>query len=116
MRVRLSTWFFEDLDAQLPADRTERLPSRRDFEVADLLDIVEQVAASWAGLPPFIDGRPDYRQAIVACRTVYAAVIDAQAVGPDVVELVAIRLQIEPPGGAWPGLGEDSDNACDGDS
>ena len=70
--------------------------------MADLLDIVEQMAAAWAGLPPLVEGRPDYRQAVIACRTVYAVAIDAQALTPDVIELVAIRIQTQPQAGAWP--------------
>ncbi len=46
-RVRLTDDLLVLLDAQLPAVRTNGTPSRRDFEVRDLLRIVDIFAESW---------------------------------------------------------------------
>lgn len=104
-QVRLTPWFFDDLDEQLPAERTDELPSRRDFEICDLLGIVERVAAAWDDLPPFIPGRTDYRQWIGAGASVFAVAVDGQLAPDGAVELVAITIEAHPP---WP-ADEDAD-------
>ena len=51
--------FFEDLDRRLPAERGPNgEPSTNDFQVFNLLRIMEDFAANWDGLPELIPGRP----------------------------------------------------------
>ena len=48
-------WFFEDLDRQLPAERgPEGQPSTNDFQVFELLRIVERFAVGFEDLPRLI--------------------------------------------------------------
>ncbi len=52
----------EDLDRQLAVDRgANGEPSSNDFQVFDLLRIVDRFATSFDDLPELIPGRPDYR-------------------------------------------------------
>ena len=60
-QVRATVAFFEDLDRQLPAERSADAPSRSDFEAYDLLELIEVFASRFDDLPEFIPGRPDYR-------------------------------------------------------
>jgi hypothetical protein len=60
--VRATQWFFEDLDRQLPAERGPAgQPSTNDFQVFELLRIVERFAIGFDELPRLIPGRDDYR-------------------------------------------------------
>ena len=60
--VRATQEFFEDLDRQLGPDRgPSGEPSANDFNVADLLRIVERFATDFDSMPELITGRPDYR-------------------------------------------------------
>jgi hypothetical protein len=58
--VRTSPSFFEDLDRQLGSERGENgEPSVNDFQVFELLRVVEVFATQWDDLPPLIPGRSD---------------------------------------------------------
>jgi hypothetical protein len=60
--VRATAEFFEDLDRQLGAERGPNgEPSANDFQVFELLRIVERFATGWDELPELIAGRPEYR-------------------------------------------------------
>ena len=65
--VRATQRFFEDLDRQLPAERGPNgEPSTNDFQVLDLLRIVERFAIGWNDLPRLFPDRPRYRILIAA--------------------------------------------------
>lgn len=65
--VRAAAWFFEDLDRQLPAERGPAgEPSTNDFQVFELLRIVERFAVGFNDLPRLIPDRDDYRILISA--------------------------------------------------
>ena len=65
--VRATQRFFEDLDRQLPAERGPNgEPSTNDFQVLDLLRIVERFAIGWNDLPRLFPDRPQYRILIAA--------------------------------------------------
>ncbi len=60
--VRATTAFFEDPDRQLPPQRgANGEPSVNDFQVFELLRIVDRFASGFDELPELIPGRPDYR-------------------------------------------------------
>jgi hypothetical protein len=87
--------FFADLDRQLGADRGDAgEPSRADFQIHDLLLIVEKFATGWGDLPHLIPGRPDYRVLTSVGVLVATVSVDAQLAPDGAVELV--RLRIEP--------------------
>ena len=60
--VRATGRFFEDVDRQFPSERGPKgEPSANDFEVFELLRIVETFATRFDELPELIQGRHDYR-------------------------------------------------------
>jgi len=60
--VRATRDFFADLDAQLPAERGPNgEPSTNDFQVVELLRIVDEFATGFDTLPPLFPGEDDYR-------------------------------------------------------
>jgi hypothetical protein len=60
--LRITASFFEDLDRQLGAERGPNgEPSVNDFQVFELLRVVEVFATRWDELPALIVGRSDYR-------------------------------------------------------
>ena len=60
--VRATAGFFDDLDRQLPSERGPNgEPSTNDFQVFELLRVVEQFAVGFDDLPELIPGRPEYR-------------------------------------------------------
>jgi hypothetical protein len=93
--VRLTEEFFASLDLALPAERTDTLPSRRDFEVTDLLAIVERFADQWDNLPPLVPGRGDYRQLISSGHLMLTFVVEGQLARDGAVELVSIEIDTE---------------------
>jgi hypothetical protein len=90
--VRTTLQFFEDLDRQLPAERTDDTPSRSDFQAYDLLEIVEAFATRFEDLPELISGRPHYRVLITHGRVVPAISVIGQLAPDGAVELVGIDL------------------------
>jgi hypothetical protein len=65
--VRIAPEFFDDLDRQLRAERGPNgEPSVQDFQVHELLAVVEQFATDFDQLAELIPGRTDYRILIAA--------------------------------------------------
>jgi hypothetical protein len=52
-RIGVDPDFFAHLDAQLPPERTEALPSVGDFQAYELPDILRRFETGWAELPPW---------------------------------------------------------------
>jgi len=98
-QVRLTESFFRDLDEQLPAERSH-LPSRRDFEVRELIDLAEAVAVGWDDLPPFVKGRDDYREVYGASELGLVFRAECQMAPDGAVELVGLDIDAAPP---WEG-------------
>ncbi len=91
--VRVTAAFFADLDAQLGSERGPNgEPSTADFQVFDLLDVVEDVATRWDDLPPVTPDDPTARVLIRAGKLVpYMAVVGRLA--PDgAVELTQLDI------------------------
>lgn len=93
--VRPTSDFFDDLHRQLPAERGEDGSlSRTDFELYELLAILDRFATGWEDLPPLIPGRDDYRVLIATGRLVRAYAVHGQLAADGVVELVFLRIDV----------------------
>ena len=94
--VRTTPSFFEDLDAQLRAERGPHAePSVHDFQVFELLRIVERFATGFDELPELIAGRPDYRVLIAAGVLVPRISVVGQLAADGAVELVELDVDLE---------------------
>jgi len=95
-RVRATPSFFADLDRQLPAERGPGgEPSTNDFQVFELLRVIERFAVGFDDLPKLIPGRDDYRVLIaVGVLVPRFSVVDQLA--PDgAVELLQLDIDLE---------------------
>ena len=91
--VRATARFFSDLDRQLPAERGPNgEPSTNDFQVLDLLRIVEEFATRWNDLPELIPGRSHYRILLATGNVVPRFAVIAQLAPDGAVELVQLDL------------------------
>jgi hypothetical protein len=91
--VRATADFFEDLDRQLGAERGPNgEPSTNDFQVFELLRIVDRFATDWAALPELIDGRPDYRLFIGSGILVAGFSVIGQLAADGSVELIQLDI------------------------
>jgi len=87
--VRATARFFEDLDRQLPAERgSGGEPSTNDFQVFELLRIVERFAVGFDDLPRLFPDRDDYRILITAGVLMPRFSVVAESVKEGAVELV----------------------------
>lgn len=94
--VRTTPQFFEDLDRQLRSERGPNgEPSVQDFQVYELLRIVEQFAAEWDMLTELIPGRPDYRIVIAAGLLVPRFAVAGQLAPDGAIELIRLRLDLD---------------------
>lgn len=100
LEVRATLEFFADLDRQLGPDRgPQGEPSTNDFQVFELLPIVERFATDFAGLPELIPGRSDYRVMIATGVLVRSYSVVGQLASDGAIELVALELDL---GTDWP--------------
>jgi len=91
--VRVSPALFEQLDAQLPAERgPDGEPSAADFVVIELPRIVEQFATAFDDLPQIVQGLSSSRMLIAAGRIVRAYVVYGILTTDGTIELVAISI------------------------
>jgi hypothetical protein len=94
--VRATQRFFEDLDRQLPAERGPNgEPSTNDFQVLDLLRIVERFAVGWDDLPRLFSDRPQYRILIAAGNVVARFAVIGQLAPDGAGELVQLDIDTE---------------------
>jgi hypothetical protein len=94
--VRATPSFFVDLDRQLPAERgPEGEPSTNDFQVFELLRIVERFAVGFDDLPRLIPGRGDYRILIAVGVLVPRFSVVGQLTPDGAVELVQLDIDLE---------------------
>jgi len=105
-QVRATPAFFDQLDAQLPAERTARRPSRSDFDAYDLLPVVDRFASGWDTLPELIPGRPEYRVLISTGQVVPALTVIGQLAPDGAVELIRVEIDLAPP---WTDDADDED-------
>ena len=94
--VRATSEFFEDLDRQLGSERGPGgQPSTNDFQVADLLRIVEQFATEFDSMPELIEGRPEYRILIGTGILVPSFLAVGQLTSDGAVELIELDLDMD---------------------
>ena len=95
--VRATQRFFEDLDRQLPSERgPDGQPSANDFQVLDLLRVIEQFAVAWDELPELIPGTPRYRFLMASGNVVARFAVIGQLAPDDAVELVQLDIDTGP--------------------
>lgn len=93
--VRATPSFFDDLDRQLPPERgPEGEPSVNDFQVFELIRIVDRFATSFDDLPELIPGRPDYRILISTGMLVPHFVVVGQVAPDGAIELVQLDIDV----------------------
>ena len=91
--VRATAQFFEDLDRQLGAERGPNgEPSTNDFQVFELLRIVDRFATDWDALPELIVGRSDYRLFIGSGTLVAGFSVIGQLAADGSVELIQLDI------------------------
>lgn len=94
--VRATPRFFEDLDRQL---RTERgpngEPSTNDFQVLELIRIVDRFAVEFDDLPRLISERADYRVLVMSGSLVPAFSVIGQLATDGAVELVQLDIDTD---------------------
>lgn len=94
--VRATQQFFEDLDRQLPPTRGPNgEPSAHDFQVYELLRVVERFSTGFDEMSELITGRSDYRVLIAAGLLVPRFAVVGQLAPDGAVELVRLRLDLD---------------------
>lgn len=94
--VRISSSFFDDLNAQLPHERGPNgEPSVHDFQVYELLRVVDRIATEWDDLAELIAGRADYRILTAAGILVPVFSVVAQLTSDGAIELVEIDIDLD---------------------
>jgi hypothetical protein len=95
LEVRATLGFFADLDRQLDSNRGPHgEPSTNDFQVFELLAIVERFAIDFSGLPELIPGRSDYRVLIATGVPVRSYSVVGQLASDGAVDLVTLELDL----------------------
>lgn len=103
--VRPTRQFYAALNRQLPAERGEDgTPSRVDFELHDLMEILDTFARDWDRLPVMFPDRSDYRVRVTSGVMVAAYSVQGVLAGDGVIELLSLELDLLPPDAS---LGED---------
>lgn len=94
--VRATPQFFEDLDRQLAPERgLSGEPSVHDFQVFELLRIVDQFAVGFAEMPELIVGRSNYRILITSGVLVPRLSVIGQLAPDGAVELIRLHLDLQ---------------------
>lgn len=94
--VRATARFFDDLERQLPGERGPNgEPSTNDFQVFDLLRIVETFATQFDALPELIRGRAEYRIVIGVGVVVARFAVIGQLAPDGAVELVQLDIDAD---------------------
>ena len=91
--VRTTPSFFEDPDGQLGSERGPNgEPSVNDFQVFELLRVVEVFATRWNDLPPLIPGRSDYRILIASGMLIARLAVVGQLAADGAIELIELDI------------------------
>ena len=94
--VRATPRFFEDLDRQLPPERGPNgEPSTNDFQVFELIRIVDRFAVEFDDLPRLIAERDDYRILVMSGTLLAGFSVIGQLAADGAVELVQLDLDTE---------------------
>lgn len=91
--VRATFGLFADLDRQLPAERGPNgEPSRRDFELHELLQVVDEVGERWDDLPLLESDLPDFRVLVKRGLLVSWFTVVGRLVDDGAIELLALDI------------------------
>jgi len=94
--VRATPRFFEDLDRQLRAERGPNgEPSTNDFQVFELIRIVDRFAVEFDDLPRLIAERDDYRILVMSGTLLAGFSVIGQLAADGAVELVQLDIDTE---------------------
>lgn len=94
--VRATPRFFEDLDRQLRDERGPNgEPSANDFQVFELIRIVDRFAVNFDDLPRLISEREDYRVLVMSGTLVAGFSVIGQLAADGAVELVQLDIDTE---------------------
>jgi len=94
--VRATPRFFDDLDRQLRAERGPNgEPSTNDFQVFELIRIVDRFAVEFDDLPRLITERDEYRVLVMSGTLVAGFSVIGQLAADGAVELVQLDLDTE---------------------
>ena len=94
--VRSTPRFFEDPDRQLRSERGPNgEPSTNDFQVFELIRIVDRFAVEFDDLPRLIAERDDYRILVMSGTLVAGFSVIGQLAADGAVELVQLDLDTE---------------------
>ena len=93
--VRVGQTFFDDLDEQLREARgPQGEPSASDFLLIDLPVISATFAERFDELPPFCEGRADYRYLVATGKLVRSALVVGQRLPDGAIALVALEIEL----------------------
>jgi hypothetical protein len=93
--VRFSPSFFDDLDSQLPAERTaDGLPSAADFLLYDLPRLRDLLARDFEGNTQAVEGAEPVRVLIQAGTLVRSVALYAIAAPDGVVDVIAVDIDL----------------------
>jgi hypothetical protein len=94
--VRATPRFFEDLDRQVRPERGPNdEPSTNDFQVFELIRIVDRFAVEFDDLPRLIAERDDYRILVMSGTLLAGFSVIGQLAADGAVELVQLDLDTE---------------------
>ena len=94
--VRATLRFFQDLDRQLPSERGRNgEPSTNDFQVLDLLRIVDTFALEWDTFPELIHGRSQYRILLATGNVVPRFSVIGQLALDGAIELAQLDIDLD---------------------
>ena len=94
--VRATPRFFEDLDRQLRAERGPNgEPSTNDFQVFELIRIVDRFAVDFDELPRLIRARDEYRVLVMSGTLVRGFSVIGQLASDGSVELVQLDIDTD---------------------
>ena len=94
--MRATPRFFEDLDRQLRSERGPNgEPSTNDFQVFELIRIVDRFAVDFDVLPRLIAESDDYRVLVMSGTLVSGFSVIGQLASDGAVELVQLDIDLE---------------------
>ena len=94
--MRATPRFFEDLDRHLRPEREPNgEPSTNDFQVFELIRIVDRFAVEFDDLPRLIAERDDYRILVMTGTLLAGFSVIGQLAADGAVELVQLDLDTE---------------------
>jgi hypothetical protein len=96
--ARVTAGFVDQLDAQLPAERTGTgTPSRGDFLAIELPSIMHRFADAFDELPEVVEGVSDARVLLAPGLSVHAVAVYGLLADDGAVDLVGLAIDLHSP-------------------